>query len=132
MENIYIEGSHTNFFIPTIDFNAESGVCVLSGESFLEDTIEFYDPLVQWLEEYTSEIKKSIIFEIKLTYFNTSTSRSILDLLNILKEYEDDGGEVTVNWHYDEDDIDMEEDIEDYMLDTGLEINMIPFDEYPE
>ncbi len=129
MENIYIEGSHTNFFVPTVDFNAETGVCILSGESFLEDTIEFYDPLVQWLEEYTSEIKKPLTFEIKLTYFNTSTSRSILDLLNILKEYEDDGGEVTVNWHYDEDDIDMEEDIEDYMLDTGLEINMIPFEE---
>jgi len=129
MENINIEGSHTNFFVPTVDFNAETGACTLSGESFLEDTIEFYDPLVQWLEEYTSEIKKSLTFEIKLTYFNTSTSRSILDLLNILKEYEDDGGEIIVNWYYDEDDIDMEEDIEDYMLDTGLEINMIPFDE---
>ena len=128
MENIYIEGSHTNFFIPTIDFNVETGICVLSGESFLEDTIEFYDPLVQWLEEFTTEVKKSMSFEIKLTYFNTSTSRSILDLLNILKDYEEDGGEVTINWHYDEDDIDMEEDIEDYMLDTGLEINMIPFE----
>jgi len=129
MENIYIEGSHTNFFVPTVDFNAETGICTLSGESFLEDTIEFYDPLVQWLEEYTSEVKKNMTFEIKLTYFNTSTSRSILDLLNILKEYEDEGGQVIVNWHYDEDDIDMEEDIEDYMLDTGLEINMIPFEE---
>ncbi len=129
MENINIEGSHTNFFVPTVDFNAENGVCVISGESFLEDTIEFYDPLVQWLEEYTTQIKNPITFEIKLTYFNTSTSRSILDLLNVLKDYEETGGQVTVNWHYDEDDIDMEEDIEDYMLDTGLEINMIPFKE---
>jgi hypothetical protein len=129
MENINIEGSHTNFFVPTVDFNAENGVCVISGESFLEDTIEFYDPLVQWLEEYTTQIKNPITFEIKLTYFNTSTSRSILDLLNVLKDYEETGGQVIVNWHYDEDDIDMEEDIEDYMLDTGLEINMIPFKE---
>ncbi len=129
MENIHIEGSHTNFFIPTVDFNAETGVCTLSGESFLEDTLEFYDPLVQWLEEFITEVKKPLIFNIKLTYFNTSTSRSILDLLNIIKEYEDEGGEIEVNWHYDEDDIDMEEDIEDYMLDTDLEINMIPFGE---
>jgi hypothetical protein len=129
MENIHIEGSHTNFFVPTVDFNAESGICTLSGESFLEDTIEFYDPLVQWLEEYTTQVKNPVTFEIKLTYFNTSTSRSILDLLNVLKDYEETGGQVVVNWHYDEDDIDMEEDIEDYMLDTGLEINMIPFKE---
>ncbi len=128
MENIYIEGSHTNFFIPSVDFNTETGTCTLEGESFLEDTIEFYDPLVQWLEEYTTEVKNPLTFEIKLTYFNTSTSRSILDLLNVLKDYEEDGGEIIINWHYDEDDIDMEEDIEDYMLDTGLEINMIPFE----
>ncbi len=129
MENIHIEGSHTNFFIPTVDFNSETGYCLLEGESFLEDTIEFYDPLIQWLEEFTTEVKNPLTFEIKLTYFNTSTSRSILDLLNIIKDYEEDGGEVLINWYYDEDDIDMEEDIEDYMLDTGLEIEMIPFED---
>jgi len=129
MENIIIEGSHTNFFIPTVEFKVEEGTCLLAGESFLEDTIEFYDPLIEWLEDYTAEIKKPLTFDIKLTYFNTSTSRSILDLLNILKDYEEDGGQVEINWFYDEDDIDMEEDIEDYMLDTGLEINMIPFED---
>lgn len=129
MESIYIEGSHTNFFVPTVDFNAEKGLCTISGESFLEDTIEFYDPLVQWLEEFTTQVKNPVTFEIKLTYFNTSTSRSILDILNVLKDYEETGGQISVNWYYDEDDIDMEEDIEDYMLDTGLEINMIPFRE---
>jgi hypothetical protein len=43
-----------------------------------------------------------------------------------MKDYEDNEGEVIVNWHYDENDIDMEEDIEDYMIDTGLKINLIP------
>ena len=122
LENIEIEGSHKNFFTPTVKFDAQTG-----GESFLEDTAEFYKPLVDWLVEFTTKIKKPIAFIIKLTYFNTSTSRCILDLLNVLKDYEDEGGEVTVNWHYDENDSDMEEDIEDYMIDTGLNINIIPF-----
>ena len=93
----------------------------------MEDTAEFYKPIVDWLVEFTTKIKRPIAFIIKLTYFNTSTSRCILDLLNVLKDYEDDGGEVTVNWHYDENDSDMQEDIEDYMIDTGLNINIIPF-----
>ena len=116
LEDIVIEGSHKNFFTPSVNFNAKTGICELSGESFLEDTQEFYKPLIDWLEEYTTKIKKPIAFLIKLTYFNTSTSRCILDLLNVLKDYEDEGGDVTVNWHYDENDSDMEEDIEDYML----------------
>lgn len=127
MENLEIEGSHKNFFIPTVSFNAKTGICQISGESFLEDTVEFYRPLVDWIEEYITNIKGPIALIIKLTYFNTSTSRSILDILNLMRDYEESGGEVVVNWHYDENDIDMEEDIDDYIIDTGLEINKIPF-----
>ena len=49
------------------------------------------------------------------------------EFLAVLKDYEDEGGDVTVNWHYDENDSDMEEDIENNMIDTGLKINIIPF-----
>ena len=127
MENLEIEGSHKNFFIPTVNFNAKTGICEISGESFLEDTVEFYRPLIDWIEEYINAVKGPIALIIKLTYFNTSTSRSILDILNLLRDYEESGGEIVVNWHYDENDIDMEEDIDDYIIDTGLEINKIPF-----
>jgi len=127
MENLEIEGSHKNFFIPTVSFNAKTGICQIAGESFLEDTVDFYKPLIDWIEEYINIIKGPIALIIKLTYFNTSTSRSILDILNLMRDYEESGGEIVVNWHYDENDIDMEEDIDDYIIDTGLEINKIPF-----
>jgi len=126
MENLEIEGSHKNFFIPTVNFNAKTGICQISGESFLEDTVEFYRPLIDWIEDYINNVKGPIALIIKLTYFNTSTSRSILDILNLLRDYEESGGEIVVNWHFDENDIDMEEDIDDYIIDTGLEINKIP------
>ncbi len=126
LEDIVIEGSHKNFFTPNVNFSVKTGICEISGESFLENTVEFYQPLIDWLKVYTTEVKKPIALIIKLTYYNTSTSRCLLDILNILKEYEDNGGDVVVNWHYDENDIDMEEDIEDYMIDTGLQINLIP------
>jgi hypothetical protein len=127
MENLEIEGSHKNFFIPTVSFNAKTGICEISGESFLEDTVEFYKQIVEWLERYIDEVKGPIAFIVKLSYFNTSTSRSLLDILNLLKDYEDEGGEVVVNWHFDENDVDMEEDIDDYIIDTGLDINKIPY-----
>ena len=125
LEDIIIEGSHKNFFTPKVNLNAQTGICEISGESFLENTVEFYQPIIDWLKVYTTEIERPIAMIIKLTYYNTSTSRCLLDILNILKECEDNDGEVVVNWHYDENDIDMEEDIEDYMIDTGLKINLI-------
>ncbi|MEA2043650.1 MAG: DUF1987 domain-containing protein [Bacteroidota bacterium] len=126
MEDLIIEGSHKDYFIPSVNFNAETGVCEISGESFLEDTVDFYKPILSWLKEYTETVKKPLAFIIKLSYFNTSTSRSLLDILNILKTYEENDGELIINWHYDPQDVDMEEDIEDYMIDTGLDINLIP------
>jgi len=130
MKNIFIEGSHEAYFIPTVDFNAETGVCELSGESYLEETIKFYTPIFNWIKEYITTVRKPIIFNFKLTYFNTSSSKCIVDILNMLKTFQNDSGEVTVNWFYDDEDEDIEEEleeVEDFMLETGLKINLIPF-----
>lgn len=132
MENLIIKGSHGDFFIPDINFNAHSGVLEISGESYLEDTAKFYAPVLKWLRDYVDQSYGSLILNIKLTYFNTSSSRSILDILYILKEYEDKGGDVTINWFYSGDDYEIEEEVEDYMIDTGLKINLILMEEEEE
>ena len=125
MEDLNIQGSHGDFDIPTVNFNAESGVCELSGESYLENTTEFYSRLSDWLDEYISTIQKPITFNFKLSYFNTSSSKRILYMLHKLKDYEEDGGDVTVNWYFNKDDTDMEEDVEDFILISNLKINLI-------
>jgi hypothetical protein len=125
MDDLNIQGSHGDFDIPTVNFNAESGVCELSGESYLENTTEFYSRLSNWLDEYISTVQKPITFNFRLSYFNTSSSKRILYILHKLKDYEENGGNVTVNWYYDKDDTDMEEDVEDFILISNLKINLI-------
>jgi len=127
MQNITILGSSDVYFIPTVNFNAETGVCEIKGESFLEETEAFYKPLKEWFVKFTKEIKKPITLIFDLKYFNTSSSKAFLDILKILKQFQDSGGKVTINWHYDEEDLDMEESLEDYRIDTGLSINLIPY-----
>lgn len=124
MENLVIKGSRDIFFIPSINFNAQTGICELSGESYLEDTRTFYSKLLEWFTQYINEIRNPITMNIRLTYFNTSSSRSLLDILNKLRNYKEYGGDVTINWYYNEENIDIEE-IEDYQIDTGLNINII-------
>ncbi len=126
MQDIYIEGSNDVYFVPTVKFDSNTGECLLEGESFLAETVKFYSPLLNWLESFTNQEKKPINFTFKLSYFNTSSSKCILDILKILKKYENSGGKVLVNWHYDEDDSDMEEALEDYIIDTGVNIKLIP------
>jgi hypothetical protein len=127
MENLFIEGELGNYYIPTVDFNAETGVCTISGKSYLEDTTQFYLPLLEWLDEYT-QYKKPIQFNVKLSYYNTSSSRSVLDIFDLLKLYEDKGGEIEVNWYCRDIDLDViQEEVDDYMDESDLEINIVTF-----
>ncbi len=126
MEDIHIKEIKDTYIQPGVDFCFETGECCISGESFLEESGRFYTPLVQWIIEYFKH-KKNIVFNFKLTYFNTSTSKWILTILSELKKTQDDGGDITVYWYFHEDDVDMRDDIINYMEDTGLNINLVPF-----
>lgn len=127
MENLVIEGSTGEYFIPSVNFDAINGKCVISGESYLEDSVAFYEPLLKWLDQYMNEVQGAIEFEFKLTYFNTSSSKRILDIFRVLKEYEKNDYEIKVNWYYEDDDTDILEEIEDFMIISKLHINVIPY-----
>ncbi|MBN1251037.1 MAG: DUF1987 domain-containing protein [Bacteroidales bacterium] len=130
MENLYIKGEETNYYIPTVDFNYETGICTISGKSYLEDTTIFYLGLLEWLDQYFDEVDKPIEFNVRLSYYNTSSSRSILDIFDILKIYEDNGGTVKVNWYCREIDFEViKEEVDDYMEESDLKINVIIFEE---
>ena len=128
MEDIHITGNKDCYIQPTVDFVEQSGVCEISGESFMEETGNFYQPLVEWVREYGKSHDK-IVFIFSLTYYNTSTSKWLLALLKELREMEKNGGIVSVTWYYTPDDTDMNDDIMDYMVDTGLQIKLTPFEE---
>ncbi|MDX2197113.1 MAG: DUF1987 domain-containing protein [Cytophagales bacterium] len=124
MKDLKITGASDTFFTPNIEFQGESGVCIISGESYLENTVEFYKQILDWLRSYM-ETMQPIDFHFSLTYYNTSSSKAILQIMNLLKDYENKGGKISVTWHYNPDDEDMREEAEDYELDTGIKLNII-------
>lgn len=128
MKNIDIEGYKDDFFVPNVHFDAEKGVCEIGGESYLEETVEFYTPLIEWLREYIADSSKtSLNFNFKLTYYNTSSSKRIVDILLLLKEFENSGKDLVVNWYYEEDDLDIVDEVEDFIKISKLNIKLIPF-----
>jgi hypothetical protein len=126
MENLTIEGSPKT---PTIKFNPEEGKLLIQGRSIPENSIEFYKPLVDLLEEYSSNPKEATKVDIVLEYFNTSSSKCILDVFKKLEKINSDGSDVTINWHYEEDDEDMLEAGEDYQAIINIPFKMIEIEE---
>ena len=64
---------------------------------------------------------------VQLEYFNTSSSKCILDVFKKLETLS--GTEVSVKWYYEEDDEDMLEAGEDYEAIIDLPFEMIEVEE---
>ncbi len=122
MESITVEGTPKT---PTVNFNAETGIIEIKGRSIPENSIEFYRPLVEWLEEYAKNPQKLTTVNIQLEYFNTSSSKCILDVFKKLETIKKARNEVIINWYYEEDDEDMLEAGEDYESIISIPFKMI-------
>ncbi|NLF41895.1 MAG: DUF1987 domain-containing protein [Bacteroidales bacterium] len=120
MDVIKIKGTDDT---PNVILDAENNIIEFSGRSLPEDVVTFYAPVIQWIEEYSKSpnSKTNIIF--RLEYFNTASSKILLDILLKFEDILNDGHEVVVSWHYQEDDEDMLEAGEEYS-----EIVDIPFE----
>ena len=111
MELVNIEGTPKT---PTISLNSETGTIEIKGRSIPENSIEFYKPIVDWLDEYAKAPKEKTVVSIQLEYFNTSSSKCILDVFKKLENIKKGKNDVVINWYYEEDDEDMLEAGEDY------------------
>ena len=100
---------------PHITFDASNGSLEIKGKSIPENSIEFYKPVYDWLDAYTAQPKDQTLLTVQLEYFNTSSSKCLLDLFRKLENIHTSGkGKVNVKWLYEEDDEDIMEAGDDY------------------
>src|SRR5512133_172563 len=123
METVKIQGTEDT---PKIMLDKENDIFEISGRSLPEDVSSFYEPVLNWLNEYAETPNAKTVFNFKLTYFNTASSKLLLDILMKLEEMHEKGQNVLIKWHYPEDDEDMAEAGEEYS-----DIVDVPFEQVP-
>ena len=121
MEVIKIIGTDDT---PSVTLDPGNEIFEISGRSLPEDVAAFYEPILDWLDRYADEALAKTVFNFKLVYFNTASSKLILDILLKLEEMYEGGKDITIKWHYPEDDEDMEEAGEEY-----ADIVEVPFEQ---
>ena len=121
METLTIDGTEDS---PQVILNTEDNILELSGRSLPEDVNTFYEPVLSWIEEYAKNPLENTVFNFKLTYFNTASSKVILDILTQFEEMIEEGHQVLVRWHFPDEDEDMQEAGEEYadMVDVPFEM----------
>jgi len=93
------------------------------GKSLPEDVKEFYNPILDWVEEYAKDPNEETVVEFNMEYFNSASSKQILDILERFSIIIDTGKKIAVKWHYMQDDEDMEDAGESY-----ADIVNVPFE----
>ncbi len=122
MENIQINGTSKT---PDVFFDAHTGKLEISGRSIPENSYQFYEPLLTWLDNYASAPQSETLLIFRLDYFNTSSSMYILGILKKLEKLYTAGNKSEVKWYYDAEDEDMLQTGEDLKQIVKIPIDMV-------
>ena len=97
MERLYIEATKSS---PEVDFNSETGVLKIKGQSYPENAFKFYEPLFDWIDDYFEIHNNDIQLDIILIYLNTSSTKCLMDIIYKFEQAAQKGKKVKINWYY--------------------------------
>ena len=122
MENLIIQEDE---YTPLVELKKE-GVLNFKGKSYSENTFKFYEPIMDWINEYfSSDTPEDTVVNIELMYFNSSSSRVLFDIFNIF-EKNIKTSHISINWIYDKEDESSMEDGEGFEASfTDLDITLV-------
>ncbi len=95
MQNLLVEKTNST---PLIRFDAATGFLEIKGESYPENVAKFYTPVLDWIKEYQSSGPGEIVLEFDISYFNSSTSKVLLMILDLLEQGVRNGKNSIVKW----------------------------------
>ena len=113
---------------PYVRLDAEEGYCTMVGKSFPPDVSKFFEPIIKWIDALKEAEVKDLSFTFKLDYYNTASSKMMLDMLYKLEELMQDGASVEVVWYYPDDDEDMLDAGEEFERLVDLPFKHVPYE----
>ena len=133
MENLHLNPTQNT---PLINCDSKTNIISIEGESRPENVRAFYASLFEWLDNYEkllyyavslSENEKKIELNFKLEYFNSSSLKVFMEVIDKLQKIEKGSNKIklVINWQYDEDDEDILDSGKEFEKMTGAKMNFI-------
>jgi len=126
MKSLIIDATE---FTPGISFDPDNQPFEIKGVSRPENASEFYEPVVEWLNNYVINPSEETTINFAFDYFNTSSLKYFLIILSKFKEIAEKGYQVIINWYYNEEDDSMYEAGKNLEELSELSFNYIPVSE---
>ena len=88
---------------PRVLLDKAKGIFEISGRSLPENTLQFYEPILAWVENYSAHPNTETCLEMNLEYYNSGSNMILYKLLRMLQALP--GLEVIWAYHPDDEEI---------------------------
>ena len=112
---------------PEIYMSADDGVLKFTGRSRPEDALLFYEPVIDWVKEYANDPQPQTTVIFDLEYFNSSTTKVFKRFFDCFLKIINQGKELVIEWHYQEEDEDMQDVGEEFASLYDLPFTFMPY-----
>ncbi|MDD2408547.1 MAG: biofilm regulation phosphoprotein SiaC [Tepidiphilus sp.] len=86
---------------PTIVADWNEGLLQMSGDSYPENSFDFFTGTLDWVESFLKRERRPLRLELRLLYMNTSSVKVMMDIFDLLEDAHKLGQEVSVVWRFD-------------------------------
>ncbi len=110
---------------PKVQFSLDKGMLAITGECYPENPFEFFDPIFAALRAELPRMKE-LHLRVQVPYMNSSSTKCMLDLLDLLADKGSHGCAARVSWLYDKDNgraLDLAEEFSD---DVEIPFEIVP------
>ncbi|MBV8037118.1 DUF1987 domain-containing protein [Roseateles sp.] len=116
---------------PEIEFRFDDHELSLRGESFPENAAAFYGPVIAALRDFLDQPGRdqALKVSVSLTYFNSSSTKMLFTLFDLLDQAAASGRSVQLHWWHDVEDDTIREFGEELMVDfQNMDIQLCVID----
>ncbi len=113
---------------PEIILDKAKNILRFSGTSIPEDPDKLFRPVMNWVNQYVKSPNPETRIEFMMEYYNSSTARFFVEMLEKFEELNEKNGNVRIIWQFRKDDVVMQERGEDLMAIIKLPFEFITCD----
>jgi len=124
MENFIITNTK---YTPQIELSFKDRYLRIIGDSYPENAMEVYQPLIVKLEKYFEAPAQDLLIEFNFDFVSTSSKKMLTDIIGILQGYHDAGHQIKLTWFFPEGDLDWQEQCEMFLEDASFNYSITPF-----
>src|ERR1700752_1741091 len=110
---------------PRVLLDANRNIIDIKGRAISSSDNKIFDNIQLWISNNSDYLKRGVDINVAFEYFNTWSSKAILDLFKAFEGYAKNTGSVKVNWIHEGNDPDLKEAGEDYQAIVNVPFNLV-------